>query len=82
MFETTIRVLGGLLSGHMLIEKDPSLAPNYDGTFLAMAKGASNVYGCHSAISQSTCMLGQAHVWWMAHTGDSCLMTKLGLGFF
>lgn len=37
MFETTIRVLGGLLSGHMLLADDPGLAPGYDGLLLRLA---------------------------------------------
>uniref|UniRef100_A0A383VV16 alpha-1,2-Mannosidase n=1 Tax=Tetradesmus obliquus TaxID=3088 RepID=A0A383VV16_TETOB len=37
VFETTIRVLGGLLSGHMLLADDPGLAPGYDGLLLRLA---------------------------------------------
>lgn len=37
MFETTIRVLGGLLSGHVLLAEDPGLAPGYDGLLLSLA---------------------------------------------
>lgn len=37
VFETTIRVLGGLLSGHVLLSRDPSLVPEYDSLFLRLA---------------------------------------------
>lgn len=37
VFETTIRVLGGLLSAHVLLTRDASLVPQYDGLFLAKA---------------------------------------------
>lgn len=37
MFETTIRVLGGLLSGHVLLAADPGLVPGYDGLLLREA---------------------------------------------
>lgn len=37
VFETTIRVLGGLLSGHVLLDADPGIAPEYDGLLLALA---------------------------------------------
>lgn len=37
MFETTIRVLGGLLSGHVLLDADPGIAPEYDGLLLRLA---------------------------------------------
>ncbi len=37
VFETTIRVLGGLLSGHVLLDRDPSLVPSYDGLLLHLA---------------------------------------------
>lgn len=33
----TIRVLGGLLSTHVLLQRDPSISPGYDGQLLAMA---------------------------------------------
>ena len=36
VFETIIRVLGGLLSGHALISRDRSLVPGYDGLLLRM----------------------------------------------
>lgn len=34
MFETVIRVLGGMLSAHTLLVRDPTLVPGYDGIFL------------------------------------------------
>eukprot|EP00878_Enallax_costatus_P019616 GHUV01020699.1.p1 GENE.GHUV01020699.1~~GHUV01020699.1.p1 ORF type:complete len:1177 (+),score=371.08 GHUV01020699.1:336-3866(+) len=37
VFETTIRVLGGLLSGHVLLDADPGIAPDYDGLLLRLA---------------------------------------------
>ncbi|KAG1675675.1 hypothetical protein FOA52_002384 [Chlamydomonas sp. UWO 241] len=37
MFETSIRVLGGLVSGHVLLARDTSLVPGYDGLFLDKA---------------------------------------------
>lgn len=38
VFETVIRVLGGLLSGHTLLSQDPSLLDGvYDGIFLRRA---------------------------------------------
>lgn len=38
MFETTIRVLGGLLSGHVLLDASPGLLPGgYDGALLRLA---------------------------------------------
>eukprot|EP00775_Hariotina_reticulata_P009915 gene9915-10071_t len=42
VFETTIRVLGGLLSGHMLLAADPGLAPGYDGLLLRLAADLGN----------------------------------------
>jgi hypothetical protein len=38
VFETTIRVLGGLLSGHVLVHEDPGLVPGYDGLLLREAQ--------------------------------------------
>jgi hypothetical protein len=38
VFETTIRVLGGLLSAHVLLDRDRSLVPEYDGLFLRQAQ--------------------------------------------
>jgi hypothetical protein len=38
VFETTIRVLGGLLSGHVLLDQDPGLVPGYDGSLLTAAQ--------------------------------------------
>jgi hypothetical protein len=38
VFETTIRVLGGLLSGHVLLQEDPGLVPGYDGVLLRAAQ--------------------------------------------
>lgn len=38
MFETTIRVLGGLLSGHVLLQEDPGLVPGYNGVLLTAAQ--------------------------------------------
>jgi hypothetical protein len=38
VFETTIRVLGGLLSGHVLLHEDPGLVPGYDGLLLREAQ--------------------------------------------
>lgn len=37
MFEVTIRMLGGLLSGHVLLERNPGLLPGYDGSLLTSA---------------------------------------------
>lgn len=37
VFETSIRVLGGLISGHILLSRDPSLVPTYRGLFLEQA---------------------------------------------
>ncbi len=37
VFETIIRVLGGLVSGHLLLVRDPSLLPGYDGLLLKLA---------------------------------------------
>lgn len=34
VFEANIRMLGGLLSAHLLVEDDPTLMPNYKGEFL------------------------------------------------
>ena len=34
VFEVTIRALGGLLSAHSLLQLDPGLAPDYDGSSL------------------------------------------------
>ncbi|MEW5301076.1 MAG: hypothetical protein WDW36_003957 [Sanguina aurantia] len=34
VFETVIRVLGGMLSAHTLLVRDPSLVPGYDDIFL------------------------------------------------
>lgn len=34
VFELTIRALGGLLSAHILMTRDPTLVPVYDGTSL------------------------------------------------
>lgn len=42
VFETTIRVLGGLLSAHTLLTADPSLAPGYDGHLLGSAEDLGN----------------------------------------
>ena len=36
VFETIIRVLGGLTSGHVLIEREPFLVPGYDGLLLRL----------------------------------------------
>lgn len=38
VFETTIRVLGGLLSGHVLLQADRGLVPGYDGLLLRAAQ--------------------------------------------
>jgi len=38
VFETTIRVLGGLLSGHVLLQSDRGLVPGYDGLLLRAAQ--------------------------------------------
>ena len=37
MFETTIRVLGGLISGHVLLSRDSPTLPHYDGQLLRYA---------------------------------------------
>ncbi|KAI8469988.1 MAG: glycoside hydrolase [Monoraphidium minutum] len=37
VFEVTIRMLGGLLSGHVLLERNPAIAPAYNGSLLAAA---------------------------------------------
>ena len=37
VFEVNIRALGGLLSAHTLIERDPSLVPGYNGSLLKAA---------------------------------------------
>ncbi|GAX82662.1 hypothetical protein CEUSTIGMA_g10088.t1 [Chlamydomonas eustigma] len=37
VFETIIRVLGGLISGHMLLTRNPTLIPDYDGVLLDLA---------------------------------------------
>jgi mannosidase alpha-like ER degradation enhancer 2 len=37
VFETIIRVLGGLISGHMLLTRKPTLIPEYDGILLDLA---------------------------------------------
>ena len=39
VFETIIRVLGGLLSGHVLITRNRSLIPEYDDLLLRMVCG-------------------------------------------
>ena len=38
VFETIIRVLGGLTSGHMLLSRDPSIVPDYDGLLLSKVR--------------------------------------------
>ena len=38
VFEATIRVLGGLLSTHMLLEDDPGIVHGYDGALLRAAE--------------------------------------------
>jgi hypothetical protein len=40
VFETSIRVLGGLVSGHVLLARDTSLVPGYDGLFLEKVRHA------------------------------------------
>ena len=46
VFETIIRVLGGLLSGHVLITRDRSLIPEYDDLLLRMVcEDEANI--CH-----------------------------------
>ena len=42
VFETIIRVLGGLTSGHMLLTRDPALVPGYDGILLTMVGARRN----------------------------------------
>lgn len=37
VFEVVIRGVGGLLSAHVLLLRDPSLVPGYDGLLLTMA---------------------------------------------
>ncbi|KIY92946.1 hypothetical protein MNEG_15018 [Monoraphidium neglectum] len=37
VFEVTIRMLGGLLSGHVLLTRNPTIAPRYNGSLLAAA---------------------------------------------
>lgn len=37
LFEVVIRVLGGLISAHLLITRDPTLLPSYDGVLLDKA---------------------------------------------
>jgi len=37
VFEVTIRMLGGLLSGHVLLERNPGLSAGYSGQLLGMA---------------------------------------------
>jgi hypothetical protein len=37
VFEVTIRALGGLLSSHELVSRDPKLVPGYDGVLLRAA---------------------------------------------
>jgi hypothetical protein len=37
LFEVVIRMLGGLLSGHTLLSRDPNLVLGYDGALLSMA---------------------------------------------
>ena len=36
VFETIIRVLGGLTSGHILLSREPSLVPGYEGMLLSL----------------------------------------------
>jgi len=37
VFEVNIRALGGLLSAHMLLERNPAILPDYNGSLLAAA---------------------------------------------
>jgi len=36
VFEANIRMVGGLLSAHLLVEDDPTLLPQYAGQFLVL----------------------------------------------
>lgn len=38
VFETSIRVLGGLISGHVLLTANPNIMPEYDGMYLDKAR--------------------------------------------
>ncbi|KAL3160285.1 hypothetical protein ABBQ38_009677 [Trebouxia sp. C0009 RCD-2024] len=42
VFEVTIRVLGGLLSCHIMLERMPSTVPGYDGALLRLATDLGN----------------------------------------
>ncbi|KAK9830164.1 hypothetical protein WJX72_010087 [[Myrmecia] bisecta] len=42
VFELTIRALGGLLSTHILLERDASLVPGYDNSLLRLAEDLGN----------------------------------------
>ncbi|KAL3161638.1 hypothetical protein ABBQ32_010493 [Trebouxia sp. C0010 RCD-2024] len=42
VFEVTIRVLGGLLSCHIMLERMPSAVPGYDGALLRLATDLGN----------------------------------------
>lgn len=49
VFETIIRVLGGLTSGHVLIEREPFLVPGYDGLLLRLVRAGQ---GARCSISR------------------------------
>ena len=58
VFETIIRVLGGLTSGHVLIEREPFLVPGYDGLLLKLVSAVRRVLSLQhllaaKAVSQS-----------------------------
>lgn len=42
VFEVTIRAIGGLLSGEVLIQRNPTLVPNYRGILLKKAVDLAN----------------------------------------